>query len=174
MFVGWCPVCCHFLAYIAVKWMPDRIKLCTFKGQLFELDRSDSQARWFSLSPEGQHFCHWTLTPAPAGGIVQGVVKGAYQNVTTHSSQTAKWFCFVLKKGDEGWGLEGLEVSQQSLWWIYKSLVPSCPRPYAPFLCCFCSAGWVAVTGSCPPPDHYSPDTSHPAAWCPPESHPRA
>lgn len=108
---------------------------------------------------------------SPTGGSVQGEVKGV-PYCHHRLIQTAKWFCSVLCRGHGG-GTEGLQGRQQSLWLVYKSF-SSFLCPCTPFLCDLCSTGGVVVTGSCPPPGHYSPNTSRPAAWCPPESHPHA
>lgn len=151
------------LAYIAVKKMPDRIKLCTFKRQsfyLFYLNRSDTQARWFFESLTSCfHQCK-LLQPN------RGQCPGRSSRRTILSPQTNPDSVVVLfcpLGGGHGRGMEELEGRQQSLWLIYKSF-SSFPCPYTPFLCCFCSMGWVVVTGNCPLPGHYSPDTSHPAA----------
>lgn len=138
---------------------------------LLLLDRSTMQARWFFESLTSRF--HQCLLLQPS----RGQHPGRSSRRTILSPQTnpdSEVVLFCPLKG--GWvrRRRSEESRQQSLWLIYKSF-SSFLCPYTPFFfCCFCSVGWLVVTGNCPPPGHYSLDTSRPAVWCLPESHLRA
>lgn len=166
------------LAYIAVKRMPDKIKLCKWKIKLnlfwvtFDTTyvwHMGSVALWVLEVLLSSLLTH---SSSPTGGSVQGEERGV-PYCHHRLIQTVKWFCSVLWKGGSGGGLKRLEGRQRILLLIYRSF-SSFLCPLIPLPCCFVSTGWAGVTGSCPPPGHYSPDTSRQGVWCPPESHPHA
>lgn len=114
------------LAYIAVKRMPDRLKLCKFKREsfyLFYLDRSDTQVRWFFESLTSHAYS--LLQPS------RGQCPGRSNRRTILSPQTHPGSKVVLFCPLAG-GTEGLQGRQQSLWLIYKSF-SSFLCPYTPF-----------------------------------------
>lgn len=143
------------LAYVAVQRMPNRIKAQhILESCRFKIRHAGSVLQWVLDAMS-------LLVPPVHRGQCPG-----WTNKFHRPIQAAKWFFWspVATEGQRGW-----RVRQQSLWFILKSIFSFCV-----LLSLFLPPSTASVTGSCPPPCHNSPDTSHLIRWCPPGSRPRA